>query len=71
MATIEHTITIEPQTVYPGGMSQLAIVERFNGKLISICCREDQVRPGHTLIEEAGRYAQMYDAVYLPEGGAR
>jgi hypothetical protein len=71
MATTNHTITIEAQTVYPGGISQLAVVERYNGRLIQICCREDQVAAGHTLVEAAQQYAQMYAAVYLPEGGAR
>lgn len=71
MSASNHTITIEPTTVYPGGINQLAVVERYNGRIITVCCREDQIPAGRTLTQYAHRYADMYAAVYVAEGGAR
>lgn len=66
MTTPAHTITIEPQSTYPGGISQYAIVERVDGRLIAILGHEDMVQPGHTLAEAAEQCARECGATYTP-----
>ena len=73
-----HTITVERITasIWPrlggsrGTIGQLAVVERKDGHLGTVCCVASDLCGGS--VETAARsYAADYGATYVPAGGAR
>lgn len=61
-----HTISVEPYEDRTCIEVHEAVVERFRGVVVCVCCRDVDVLGNATLEQVARRYAQMYEADYLP-----
>jgi hypothetical protein len=60
----KHTITIEQvERAYIGPVA--AVVERFGGVVVKLCCTADDLRSGQTLEGAARAYASTYGATYV------
>lgn len=61
-----HTISVEPYEDRTCIEVHEAVVERFRGVVVCVCCRDVDVLGNATLDQVARRYAQMFDADYVP-----
>lgn len=64
--TAHHTISVEPYEDRRCLEVHEAVVERFRGVVVCVCCRDVDLLRGATLDEVAHRYAEAYEADYLP-----
>lgn len=65
--TAHHTVTVEPFEDYRCPEVHEAVVERFEGVVVCICCRDVDLREGATLDAAARAYAAMFEADYVVE----
>lgn len=63
--TAHHTITVEPYTDIHCAEVHEAVVERFRGVLVCVCCRDVDVLRNASLDDVARAYARMYEADYV------
>lgn len=61
-----HTISVEPYEDRTCIEVHEAVLERFRGVVVCVCCRDVDVLGNATLEQVARRYAQMYEADFLP-----
>lgn len=63
--TAHHTIAVEPFVDRHCSEVHEAVVERYRGEVVTVCCRDVDLRAGATLDAVAQRYAEMFEADYL------
>jgi hypothetical protein len=65
--TAHHTITVEAYEDLHRSDVHQAVVERYRGVVVCICCRDVDLREGASLEAAARSYAAMYEADYVVE----
>lgn len=63
--TAHHTITVEPFTDRRCPEVHQAVVERFNGEVVYLCCRDVDLREGASIEDAAQAYARQFEADYV------
>jgi hypothetical protein len=63
--TAHHTITVEPVDDRHRPDVHQAVVERYRGVVVCICCRDVDLREGASIEDAARSYAAMFEADYV------
>lgn len=63
--TAHHTIGVEPFTDRRCPEVRAAVVERYAGEVVCICCRDVDVLRGASLDDVAHVYAAQFEADYV------
>lgn len=63
--TAHHTISVEPYCDHRRPDVHEAVVERYRGVVVQVCCCDVDVCEGATLDQVAHVYAETYEADYV------